>query len=92
MKLPMTEIIDTLNTLSIKPMEGRIVIECNPGISHKIITELLGSGIVLLVVLEITIDEESGFLSICYIEPGLNKIVKKVFSEGKNRKSSIKKI
>mgnify|MGYP000333152088 CR=1 FL=1 len=149
--------ITSLNTLSIKPMEGRIVIECNPGISHKIIAELLGSGavntndnldrelteieveifehfyemfiknlyktwedistlnfrtesrdtnanaiqiisdheIVLLVVLEITIDEESGFLSICYpisyIEPLLNKIVEKVFSEGKNRKSSRKK-
>jgi len=148
--------ITSLNTLSIKPMEGRIVIECNPGISHKIIAELLGSGavntndnldrelteieveildhfyemfiknlyrtwddistlnfkiesrdtnanaiqiisdheIVLLVVLEITIDEESGFLSICYpisyIEPLLNKIVEKVFSEGKNRKSSRK--
>jgi flagellar motor switch protein FliM len=149
--------ITSLNTLSIKPMEGRIVIECNPGISHKIIAELLGSGavntsdnldrelteieieifdhfytmfikniykawddistlnfkiesretnanaiqiisdheIVLLVVLEITIDEESGFLSICYpisyIEPLLNKIVEKIFSEGKNRKSSRKK-
>lgn len=149
--------ITSLNTLSIKPMEGRIVIECNPAISHKIIAELLGSGavntsdnldrelteieveifehfyemfiknlyktwddistlnfkiesrdtnanaiqiisdheIVLLVVLEITIDEESGFLSICYpisyIEPLLNKIVEKVFSEGKNRKSSRKK-
>ena len=149
--------ITSLNTLSIKPMEGRIVIECNPGISHKIIAELLGSGavntndnldrelteieieifdhfykmfvknlyrtwddistlnfkiesrdtnanaiqiisdheIVLLVVLEITIDEESGFLSICYpisyIEPLLNKIVEKVFSEGKNRKSSRKR-
>lgn len=35
-----------LNTLSIKPLEGRIVIECNPGISHKIIAELLGSGAV----------------------------------------------
>lgn len=149
--------ITSLNTLSIKPMEGRIVVECNPGISHKIIAELLGSGavntndnidrelteievevfdhfynmfiknlykiwddistlnfktesrdtnanaiqiisdheIVLLVVLEITIDEESGFLSICYpisyIEPLLNKIVEKVFSEGKHRKSSRKK-
>ena len=38
--------ITSLNTLSIKPMEGRIVIECNPGISHKIIAELLGSGAV----------------------------------------------
>lgn len=149
--------ITSLNTLSIKPLEGRIVIECNPGISHKIIAELLGSGavnandnldrelteieisilehfydvfikslyrswdeintinfkiesrdtnanaiqivsdheIVLLVVLEITIDEESGFLSICYpiayIESMLNKIVEKIFSEGKNRKSSRKK-
>lgn len=148
--------ITSLNTLSIKPLEGRIVIECNPGISHKIIAELLGSGavnandnldrelteieinilehfynlfisnlykswdeintlnfkiesrdtnanaiqivsdheIVLLVVLEITIDEESGFLSICYpiayIESMLNKIVEKIFSEGKNRKSSRK--
>ncbi len=148
--------VTSLNTLSIKPMEGRIVIECNPGISHKIIAELLGSGavnanenldrelteieieifdhfyqmfiknlyrtwdeittlnfkiesrdtnanaiqivsdheIVLLVVLEITIDEESGFLSICYplsyIDPLFNKIVEKVFTEGKNRKSSRK--
>jgi len=149
--------ITSLNTLSIKPMEGRIVIECNPAISHKIIAELLGSGavntndnldrelteieveifehfynmfiknlykswdsvstlnfriesrdtnanaiqvvsdheIVILVVLEITIDEESGFLSICYpisyIEPLLDKVVEKIFSEGKNRKSSRKR-
>ena len=149
--------LTSLNTLSIKPLEGRIVIECNPGISHKIITELLGSGaisasdnldrelteieveifdhfyrllvqhmfkawdevstlnfkiesrdtnanaiqiisdheIVLLVVLEITIDEESGFLSICYpisyIEPLLNKIVHKLFSEGKGKKISRRK-
>ena len=146
-----------LSTLSIKPLDGRIVIECNPAISHKIIAELLGSGavntsdnidrelteieveilehfykmfiknlykawsdisklnykiesrdtnanaiqivsdheIVLLVVLEITIDEESGFLSICYpisyYEPLLNKVVEKIFSEGKNRKSSRKR-
>ena len=149
--------LTSLNTLSIKPLDGRIVIECNPGISHKIIAELLGSGavaasdnldrelteieveifdhfyqllihhlykawdeittlnfkiesrdtnanaiqiisdheIVLLVVLEFTIDEESGFLSICYpisyIEALLNKIVTKMFSEGKNRKASRKK-
>ena len=148
--------LTSLNTLSIKPLEGRIVIECNPGISHKIIAELLGSGavaasdnldrelteievnifdhfykmfvkhlyrawdevttlnfkiesrdtnanaiqiisdheIVLLVVLEITIDEESGFLSICYpisyIETLLNKIVERIFSEGKNKKVSRK--
>ena len=149
--------LTSLNTLSIKPLEGRIVIECNPGISHKIIAELLGSGavaasdnldrelteieveifdhfyqmfvkhlykawdeittlnfkiesrdtnanaiqiisdheIVLLVVLEITIDEESGFLSICYpisyIETLLNKIVERMFNEGKNKKASRKK-
>ncbi|WP_072680359.1 flagellar motor switch protein FliM [Arcobacter sp. LA11] len=149
--------LTSLNTLSIKPLEGRIVIECNPGISHKIIAELLGSGavaasdnldrelteieveifdhfykmfvkhlfkawdevttlnfkiesrdtnanaiqiisdheIVLLVVLEITIDEESGFLSICYpisyIETLLNKIVEKMFNEGKNKKASRKR-
>ena len=149
--------LTSLNTLSIKPLDGRIVIECNPGISHKIIAELLGSGavaasdnldrelteieveifdhfyqllvshmydsweevstinfkiqtrdtnanaiqiisdheIVLLVVLEITIDEESGFLSICYpisyIESLLNKIVEKIFAEGKNKKISRKK-
>ncbi len=51
--------------------------------------------IVLLVVLEITIDEESGFLSICYpisyIETLLNKIVEKMFNEGKNKKASRKK-
>ncbi|PHR69185.1 MAG: flagellar motor switch protein FliM [Arcobacter sp.] len=146
--------LTSLNTLSIKPLEGRIVIECNPGISHKIIAELLGSGavassdnldrelteieveifdhfyqmfvkhmekawkeistinfhiesrdtnanaiqiisdheIVLLVVLEITIDEESGFLSVCYpisyIENLLNKIVEKMFSEAVNKKAS----
>ena len=149
--------LTSLNTLSIKPLEGRIVIECNPAISHKIITELLGSGavsasdnldrelteieveifdhfyallvehmydaweevttlnfkiesrdtnanaiqiisdheIVLLVVLEITIDEESGFLSICYpisyIEPLLNKIVERLFAEGKGKKISRRK-
>jgi flagellar motor switch protein FliM len=51
--------------------------------------------IVLLVVLEITIDEESGFLSICYpisyIEPLLDKIVERLFAEGKNKKISRKK-
>lgn len=149
--------ITSLNTISMKPLEGRIIIECNPTISHKIIAELLGSGainisdnldrelteieieilehfynvliknlyktwekistlnfkvasretnanaiqiisdheIVLLVVLEITIDEESGFLSICYpisyLEPLLNKVVEKVFNEGKNKKSSRKR-
>lgn len=149
--------LTSLNTLSIKPLEGRIVIECNPGISHKIIAELLGSGavaasdnldrelteieveifdhfyqmmvshlfkawddvstlnfkiesrdtnanaiqiisdheIVLLVVLEITIDEESGFLSICYpisyIEMLLDKIVERIFAEGKNKRASRKK-
>lgn len=149
--------LTSLNTLSIKPLDGRIVIECNPGISHKIIAELLGSGavassdnldrelteieveifdhfykmfvghmydawdevstinfkietrdtnanaiqiisdheIVLLVVLEITIDEESGFLSICYpisyIESLLNKIVERIFAEGKNKKISRRK-
>ncbi|MEA3289654.1 MAG: flagellar motor switch protein FliM, partial [Campylobacterota bacterium] len=146
--------ITSLNTLSIKPLEGRIVIECNPGISHKIIAHLLGNGdsalsdstekelteiemqvfdhfyqlivghlkdawedvatinykiesrdtnanaiqiisdheIVLLVVFEITIDDESGFLSICYpisyIEELLNIIVEKVFAEAKNKKVS----
>jgi flagellar motor switch protein FliM len=148
--------ITSLNTLSIKPLEGRIVIECNPGITHKIIAELLGNGgsalsnkerelteiemnvfehfyqlivnhmkeaweevstinfkietsetnanaiqiisdheIILLVVLEITIEEESGFLSICYpisyIEPLLDKIVEKIFAEGRNKKVSKKK-
>ena len=148
--------LTSLITLSLKPLEGRIVMECNPGISHKIIAELLGSGvvdskdnvdreltqievtvldhfyklilrhldkawaevsklnfkmeskdtnanaiqvisdheIVLLVVLEITIDEESGFLSICYpiayIEPLLEKVVERIFAEGKNKKSSRK--
>ncbi|MEA2050384.1 MAG: flagellar motor switch protein FliM [Campylobacterota bacterium] len=149
--------ITSLNTLSIKPLEGRIVLECNPGISHKIIAHLLGNGdsaltdstekelteiemqvfdhfyqlivghlkrawdevatinfkieskdtnanaiqiisdheIVLLVVFEITIDDESGFLSICYpisyIESLLNVIVEKVFAEAKNKKVSKKK-
>jgi len=149
--------ITSLNTLSIRPLDGRIVLECNPGISHKIIAHLLGNGdsaltdstekelteielevfdhfyqlivnhlkeawddvstinfkiesrdtnanaiqiisdheIVLLVVFEITIDEESGFLSICYpiayIEPLLEIIVEKVFAEAKNKKVSKKK-
>jgi len=148
--------ITSLSTLSMKPLDGKIVIECNPTISHKVIADLLGSGavntidsldrelteieikvlehfyrmfikilyktwsdvsnlnfriessdtnanaiqivsdhdIVLLVVFEITIDEDSGFLSICYpvsyIEPLLNKIVDKIFSEGKNKKLSRK--
>lgn len=146
--------ITSLNTLSIKPLEGRIVMECNPGISHKIIAHLLGNGdsalsdstekelteiemqvfdhfyqlivghlkkawdevatinfkiesrdtnanaiqiisdheIVLLVVFEITIDDESGFLSICYpisyIESLLDIIVEKIFAEAKNKKVS----
>ena len=149
--------LTSLITLSLRPLDGRIVAECNPGISHKIIAELLGSGaiaasdnldrelteieveifehfykvlvthmqkswneitrinfkiesrdtnanaiqvisdheIVLLVVLEITIDEDSGFLSICYpisyIEMLLNKIVEKIFAEGRNKKMSKKK-
>jgi len=149
--------ITSLNTLSIKPLEGRIVMECNPAISHKIIAHLLGNGessltdstekelteielqvfnhfyqlimknlkkawddvstinlktesmdtnanaiqiisdheIVLLVVFEITIDDESGFLSICYpisyIESLLNIIVEKIFAEAKNRKISKQK-
>lgn len=149
--------LTSLNTISIKPLEGRIVVECNPGISQKIIGELLGSGvvssaanaerelteievevldhfyrllvkhmykswdeittvnfkietretnsnaiqiisdheIVLLVVLEINVDEDSGFLSICYpisyIEPVLNKIVEKIFAEGRRAKVSRKK-
>lgn len=149
--------ITSLNTLSIKPLEGRIVMECNPAISHKIIAHLLGNGessltdstekelteielqvfnhfyqlimnnlkhawdevstinlktesmdtnanaiqiisdheIVLLVVFEITIDDESGFLSICYpisyIESLLDLIVEKIFAEAKNRKVSKKK-
>ncbi|MBD3840576.1 MAG: flagellar motor switch protein FliM [Campylobacterales bacterium] len=149
--------ITSLNTVSIKPLEGRIVIECNPGISHKIIAHLLGNGdsqlsenterelteiemqvfdhfyqliinhlkkawdevatvnfkietrdtnanaiqiisdheIVLLVVFEITIDDESGFLSICYpisyIESLLNVIVEKIFAEAKNKRVSKRK-
>jgi len=149
--------ITSLTTLSIKPLDGRIVLECNPAISHKIIAHLLGNGdstlsestekeltdiemevfnhfyqliikhlkiawddvsavnfktesmdtnanaiqiisdheIVLLVVFEITIDDESGFLSICYpisyIESLLNIIVEKVFAEAKNRKISKKR-
>jgi flagellar motor switch protein FliM len=147
--------VTSLNTLSIKPLEGRIVIECNPSISHKIIAELLGNGgsslanpekeltelemnviehfyqlivnhlkeawedvltvnfkiesrdtnanaiqvisdheVILLAVLEISIEEESGFLSICYpinyIEPLLDKIVEKIFAEGRNKKISKK--
>ena len=149
--------ITSLNTMSIKPLDGRIVMECNPAISHKIIAHLLGNGdssltdstekelteielevfdhfyqliikqlkiawdevqainfktesmdtnanaiqiisdheIVLLVVFEITIDDESGFLSICYpisyIESLLDVIVEKVFAEAKHKKVSKQK-
>jgi flagellar motor switch protein FliM len=149
--------ITSLNTMSIKPLDGRIVMECNPAISHKIIAHLLGNGdssltdstekelteielevfdhfyqliikqlkiawdevqsinfktesmdtnanaiqiisdheIVLLVVFEITIDDESGFLSICYpisyIESLLEVIVEKVFAEAKHKKVSKQK-
>ena len=148
--------ITSLNTLSMKPLEGRLVLECNPGISHKIIAELLGNGpsyvatnhdkeltdieqellehfykliindmketweevatlnfnietrdtnanaiqvisnheIVLLVVIEITIDEVEGNLSLCYpisyIESLLNKIVGKLLGSGGNKKVSKK--
>ena len=149
--------ITSLNTLSMKPLEGRLVVECNPGISHKIIAELLGNGpsyvatnhdkeltdieqeildhfynlvlrnmittwdevatinykietrdtnanaiqvisnheIVLLVVIELTIDDEIGNLSLCYpiayIEPLLNKIVDKLLGSSGNKKASKKK-
>ncbi len=148
--------ITSLNTLSMKPLEGRLVLECNPGISHKIIAELLGNGpsyvstnhdkeltdieqevldhfytlviknmynvweeiatlnfkveskdtnanaiqvisnheIVLLVVIEITIDDEVGNLSLCYpiayIEPLLNKIVSKLLGSSGSKKESKK--
>ena len=36
--------VTSINTLSMKPLEGRLVMECNPAISHKIIAELLGNG------------------------------------------------
>ena len=43
----------------------------------------------------VAVDEESGFLSICYpisyFEALLNKIVEKIFSESTNRKSSRKR-
>ena len=149
--------VTSLNTLSFKPLDGRLVVECNPGISHKIIADLLGSGavntsdnidrelteieveilehfykmfikimhktwdevtslnfkieskdtnanaiqivsdheVVLLVVLEIIIDEDSGFFSICYpvsyFESLLDKVVEKVFTENSSRKSSRKR-
>jgi flagellar motor switch protein FliM len=148
--------ITSLNTLSMKPLDGRLVIECNPGISHKIIAELLGNGpsyvatnhdkeltdieqeildhfysliilnmkdtwdeiatinfkiesrdtnanaiqvisnheIVLLVVIEITIDDEVGNLSLCYpiayIDPLLNKIVSKLLGSSAKKKVSKK--
>jgi flagellar motor switch protein FliM len=148
--------VTSLNTLSMKPLEGRLVVECNPGISNKIIAELLGNGpsyvntgqekelteieleilehfyklivtnmvktwdevatinfkietrdtnanaiqvisnheIVLLVVLDITIDQETGTLSLCYpiayIEPLLNKIVSKLLGSTGNKKISKK--
>jgi flagellar motor switch protein FliM len=148
--------ITSLNTLFTKPLKGKIVVECNSGITHKIIAELLGNGesvlssverklteielnvfdhfyqlivdhmktawkevsmvnfkietretnanavqiisdheIILLVVLEITIEDTSGFLSICYlisyIEPLLNKIIEKIFAEDRNKKISKQK-
>src|SRR5574344_1319402 len=134
--------VTSLSTLSMKPLDGRIVIECNPTISHKVIADLLGSGAVNTMdsidrelteieikilehfyrmfikilyktwsdvsslnfkieasdtnanAIQIVSDHDSGFLSICYpisyIEPLLNKIVDKIFSEGKNTKLSRK--
>ncbi|MFX4243650.1 flagellar motor switch protein FliM, partial [Aliarcobacter butzleri] len=39
--------VTSLSTLSMKPLVGKIVIECNPTISHKVIADLLGSGAVI---------------------------------------------
>jgi flagellar motor switch protein FliM len=36
--------VTSIHTLSMKPLDGRLVLECNPSISHKIIAELLGNG------------------------------------------------
>jgi len=36
--------VTSINTLSMKPLDGRLIMECNPTISHKIIAELLGNG------------------------------------------------
>ena len=148
--------VTSLNTLSIKPLEGKLVLELNPSIAHKIIAELLGNGasyipsdgekeltdieleildhfyakiihqmfhtwqevatlnfkseskdttanaiqiisnheVVLLVIIEITIDNEVGNLSICYpiayIEPILNKIVSKLLGSAGKKKASRK--
>ena len=148
--------VTSLNTLSMKPLEGKLILELNPSIAHKIIAELLGNGdsyvptdgekeltdieleildhfyakiieqmfdtweeiatlnfkseskdttanaiqiisnheVVLLVVIEITIDNEVGNLSICYpiayIEPILNKIVQKLLGSARKKKASRK--
>jgi flagellar motor switch protein FliM len=152
--------ITSIITASLKPLEGRVVVECNPSISHNIISKLLGGGskaindqidrelteieieifdhfyqllvkhmnkvwqeisninfkveshdtnanaiqvssdhdIVLLVVMEMTIDDESGFLSLCYpinyIEPLLEKIVRQSLTtnKAKSRNKDIKAI
>ena len=152
--------ITSIVTCSLRPLEGRVVIETNPSISHNIISKLLGGGskaindqidrelteieieifdhfyqmlikhmnkvwqeisnihfkveshdtnanaiqvssdhdIVLLVVMEMTIDDESGFLSICYpinyIEPLLEKIVRQSLTtnKAKSRNRDIKAI
>ena len=149
--------ITSINTLSIKPLDGRIIMECNPSISHKIIAELLGNGpsyipsnhdkelsdielevlnhfykllidnmfstwsevatlnfktvtqdtnansiqvisnheIIMLVIIEITIDEEVGNVSLCYpiayIESLLDKTVEKMLGSSRNKKASKKK-
>ena len=148
--------VTSLNTLTMKPLEGKLILELNPSIAHKIIAELLGNGdsyvptdgekeltdieleildhfyekvidqmfetweevatlnfkseskdttanaiqiisnheVVLLVVIEITIDNEVGSLSICYpiayIEPILNKIVQKLLGSARKKKASRK--
>lgn len=149
--------ITSINTLSLKPLEGRMVVECNPNISRKIISELLGNGqvyqdgnhdkelsdielevlnhfynllveklqetwediskinfttvsqdknansiqiisnheIVLLVTLDITIDNISGNVSLCYplayIEQLFDKIIETMLGSARNKKISKKK-
>ena len=65
----------------------QLIIELNQEIQNANAIQIVSDHECLLVVFEITIDEDSGFLSICYQSHILNlllsKIVEKIFNEGK---------
>lgn len=144
----------SLNTLLLRPLNGRMVQECNPNIAFYIINELMGGSrigleenmtrelteievsvlehfydtinshlrqawrkaspiefkletsdtnihntqivpnheIVLLVVYEFTMDEQKGFINLCYpvnyIEPALTNLLKKMLEDSEDKRAS----